>query len=147
MPVLGAASSAGGRSGFSSSSNANSTNTDTIAKLQAFLSEFREHEAFLYRDRLRANLLRKEWTLEVDITHLIGWNEELAARCRTEPGDVVPLVRCFHRACCPRRDQARSGSSARRVVGCELTRLCCDCSLRSPCATWRSGSSTQRPRR
>lgn len=26
------------------------------------------------------------------MAHLIGWNEELAARCRTEPGDVVPLV-------------------------------------------------------
>lgn len=91
MPVLGAASSAG-RSGFSSTSNANSTNTETIAKFQAFLSEFREQEAFLYRDRLRANLLRREWTLEVEMAHLIGWNEDLAARCRTEPGDVVPLV-------------------------------------------------------
>ena len=106
MPVLGAASSAG-RSGFSSSSNANSTNTETIAKFQAFLSEFREHESFVYRDRLRANLLRREWTLEVEMSHLIGWNEDLAARCRTEPGDVVPLVSLVFAAGTRRRVTAR----------------------------------------
>lgn len=46
----------------------------------------------MYRDRLRANCLRKEWTLEVEMTHLIGWREDLASRCRSEPGEVVPLV-------------------------------------------------------
>lgn len=54
------------------------------------------NESFLYRDRLRANLLRKEWTLEVEMGHLIGWDEELAARCRTEPGEVVPLVSLYY---------------------------------------------------
>lgn len=24
--------------------------------------------------------------------HVIGWNEELAGRLRSEPGDVIPLV-------------------------------------------------------
>lgn len=91
VPVLPPASNATGRSGASATSNTNSTNTATIANFQAFLSSFRVNESFLYRDRLRANLLRKEWTLEVEMGHLIGWDEELAARCRTEPGEVVPL--------------------------------------------------------
>ncbi|KAI5475627.1 hypothetical protein MNV49_001088 [Pseudohyphozyma bogoriensis] len=90
VPVLGPASQSA-RSGASTSSNTNATNTATIAKFQSFLASFRDNEAFVYRDRLRANLLRRENTLEVEISHLIGWDEELAARVRTEPGEVVPL--------------------------------------------------------
>lgn len=93
VPVYGAGSNASTRA--SNASNANATNTATITQLQTFLSEFRVNEAFVYRDRLRANLLRKEYTLEVEMSHLIGWNEDLAARCRTAPGDLVPLVSTF----------------------------------------------------
>lgn len=81
------------RTNQSGTSNTNANNTATIAQFQNFLSSFREHESFIYRDRFRANLLRKEWTLEVEMGHLIGWNEDLAARLRNEPGDVIPLVR------------------------------------------------------
>ncbi|GAA5913817.1 MCM DNA helicase complex subunit MCM5 [Sporobolomyces salmoneus] len=90
VPVYG-----GPLSHASGASNANGNpgilNTKTIADFQQFITEFREDEAFIYRDRLRANCLRKEWTLEVEMTHLIGWREDLASRCRSEPGEVVPL--------------------------------------------------------
>ncbi|GAA5988370.1 hypothetical protein JCM5350_004420 [Sporobolomyces pararoseus] len=90
VPVYG-----GPLSNASGASNANGNpgalNTKTIADFQQFITEFREDEAFIYRDRLRANCLRKEWTLEVEMTHLIGWREDLASRCRSEPGEVVPL--------------------------------------------------------
>lgn len=93
VPVLGPGSNATGRSNASgASSHANATNTETIRHLQQFLQEFRDNETFVYRDRLRANLLRREFTLEVEMGHLIGWNQELAARCRTEPGEILPLV-------------------------------------------------------
>lgn len=94
VPVLPAASATSQRSGFSNS-NVNLTNTATIAQLSAFLSNFRISESFIYRDRLRANLLRKEWTLEVEMADLIGWDEALASRCRSEPGEIIPLVRHF----------------------------------------------------
>ncbi|GAA5881058.1 hypothetical protein JCM16303_004661 [Sporobolomyces ruberrimus] len=71
--------------------NAGVLNTRTISDFQQFITEFREDEAFIYRDRLRANCLRKEWTLEVEMTHLIGWREDLASRCRSEPGEIIPL--------------------------------------------------------
>lgn len=89
VPVYGSDLSA--RSG--SGSNGHVQNTQTIADFQQFINEFRENESFVYRDRLRANCLRKEWTLEVEMGHLIGWKEDLASRCRNEPGDVLPLVR------------------------------------------------------
>lgn len=49
-----------------------------------------------YRDRLRSNLLAKQDVLEVDLDHLIAYNEELANRLRETPGEVMPLVRRMH---------------------------------------------------
>lgn len=46
----------------------------------------------LHSDRLRANLLAKQYVLEVDLDHLIAFNEELANRIRETPGEIVPLV-------------------------------------------------------
>ncbi|KAG0654141.1 minichromosome maintenance protein 5 [Rhodotorula mucilaginosa] len=82
-------SEASGRSNASGSGQVD--NSKTISDLQQFVTEFREHDAFIYRDRLRANCLRKEWTLEVEMGHLIGWREDLASRCRNEPGEMLPL--------------------------------------------------------
>lgn len=91
MPVYG--SDFSGRTGASDATTTAQQNTQTIADFQQFVTEFRENESFVYRDRLRANCLRKEWTLEVEMGHLIGWREDLASRCRNEPGEMVPLVR------------------------------------------------------
>ena len=44
-------------------------------------------------DRLRANLLSKQFVLEVDLEHLIAFNEELANRVRETPAECLPLVR------------------------------------------------------
>jgi len=88
VPVYGSDLSA-----RSNATNTHSANTQTIADFQQFVTEFRENESFIYRDRLRANCLRKEWTLEVEMGHLIGWREDLASRARSEPGEVLPLVR------------------------------------------------------
>ncbi|GAA5847907.1 hypothetical protein JCM9279_003486 [Rhodotorula babjevae] len=86
VPVYGSDLSA-----RSTATNTHSANTQTIADFQQFVTEFRENESFIYRDRLRANCLRKEWTLEVEMGHLIGWREDLASRARSEPGEVLPL--------------------------------------------------------
>lgn len=44
------------------------------------------------RDRLRANLLAKTYCLEVDLDHLIAYNEPLYNRLRETPGEIMPLV-------------------------------------------------------
>ncbi|BGP26260.1 minichromosome maintenance protein 5 [Rhodotorula toruloides] len=90
VPVYG--SDFSGRTGASDATTISAQqNTQTIADFQQFVTEFRENESFVYRDRLRANCLRREWTLEVEMGHLIGWREDLASRCRNEPGEMVPL--------------------------------------------------------
>ena len=47
----------------------------------------------VYRDQLRENILVKQYYCDVDVAHLISYNEELAHKLSTEPADVIPLVR------------------------------------------------------
>ena len=44
------------------------------------------------RDRLRSSLLMHHHTLEVDLRDLGMWNDELAQKVQTNPGDMIPLL-------------------------------------------------------
>ncbi len=44
-------------------------------------------------DQIRENVLVKQYYCDVDIAHLISYNEELAHRLTTQPTDIIPLVR------------------------------------------------------
>jgi DNA replication licensing factor MCM5 len=44
------------------------------------------------RDALRTNILIKQYKLEVDIAHLISFNEELAHKLANEPTEILPIV-------------------------------------------------------
>lgn len=41
---------------------------------------------------MRENVLLKQYYCDVDIAHLISFNEELAHRLVTEPAEIIPLV-------------------------------------------------------
>lgn len=45
------------------------------------------------RDKLRANLLLKQYYLEVDLRHVGLYNDELAHAIQDRPTDILPLVR------------------------------------------------------
>jgi len=44
------------------------------------------------RDQVRENVLLKQYYCDVDVGHLISFNEELAHRLVTEPAEIIPLV-------------------------------------------------------
>lgn len=44
------------------------------------------------RDQIRENVLSKQYYCDVDIAHLIAYNEQLAHRLNNEPADIIPLV-------------------------------------------------------
>ena len=46
-----------------------------------------------YRDQIRQNVLVKQYFCDVDIAHLISYDEELAHKLTTEPTEIIPLVR------------------------------------------------------
>ncbi|KAK7058325.1 minichromosome maintenance protein 5 [Paramarasmius palmivorus] len=56
-----------------------------------FILQYRVGEEFIYRDKLRGNLLLKEHLLEVDLRHVGLYNDELAFAIQERPADILPL--------------------------------------------------------
>ncbi|OCH96700.1 MCM-domain-containing protein [Obba rivulosa] len=56
-----------------------------------FLLQYRVGGEFIYRDKLRANLLLKQHQLEVDLRHLGLYNDELAHAVQDRPAEILPL--------------------------------------------------------
>jgi DNA replication licensing factor MCM5 len=61
-------------------------------QLENFILEFQLGNTFIYRDQIRENVLLGQHFCQVDVAHLIQYNEELAAKLITEPADIIPLV-------------------------------------------------------
>ncbi|KLO20460.1 MCM-domain-containing protein [Schizopora paradoxa] len=56
-----------------------------------FLLQYRIGGEFIYRDKLRANLLLRQYYLEVELQHVGLFNEELAHGIQDRPGEIMPL--------------------------------------------------------
>lgn len=68
-------------------------------ELRDFILEFRIDNAFIYRDQVRQNVLIKQYYCDVDIAHLISYNEELAHKLTTQPADIIPLFEIALKEC------------------------------------------------
>ncbi|KAG4432811.1 minichromosome maintenance protein 5 [Cadophora sp. M221] len=76
------------------------------SQLMQFILQFRLDSVFIYRDQIRENVLLKQYYCDVDVGHLISFNEELAHRLVTEPAEIIPLFeaalkKCTHRIVYP----------------------------------------------
>ncbi|KAJ3218865.1 minichromosome maintenance protein 5 [Dinochytrium kinnereticum] len=60
-------------------------------RFSQFILNFRIDHVFIYRDQLRQNLLLKNYFLEVDLSHLTHFDEELATGLRNRPAEYVIL--------------------------------------------------------
>lgn len=65
----------------------------TEQSLFDFLQRFRLGNDYIYRDRLRANLLAKQYVIDIQLEHLQLWSNALAQAFRESPADMLPLVR------------------------------------------------------
>ncbi|TFK23099.1 ATP dependent DNA helicase [Coprinopsis marcescibilis] len=81
--------------------------SETEQLLFDFLGVFRIGEEFIYRDKLRANILMKLYMLEVDLRHISLFNDELAHAIQDRPADILPF---FENA---------AGKVARRILNAE----------------------------
>ncbi|GAB5585343.1 minichromosome maintenance protein 5 [Umbelopsis nana] len=59
-------------------------------KFLAFVENFRLDNEYIYRDQLRSNLITKQYFLEIDMGHLISFDEELANSLTNNPTDLLP---------------------------------------------------------
>jgi DNA replication licensing factor MCM5 len=46
----------------------------------------------IYRDQIRENVLVKQYYCDIDIAHLIVYNDELAQNLTQNPAEVIPRV-------------------------------------------------------
>ncbi|EIW64546.1 ATP dependent DNA helicase [Trametes versicolor FP-101664 SS1] len=65
--------------------------SQTEKLLLDFLLQYRVGGDFIYRDKLRANLLLKQHQVEVDLRHVGLYNDELAHVIQERPADILPL--------------------------------------------------------
>ncbi|KAI5286082.1 minichromosome maintenance protein 5 [Ascosphaera acerosa] len=70
--------------------------------LRDFILQFQLDNIFIYRDQLRENVLVNKYYCDVDVAHLIAFNEELAHRLTTEPADTIPLFEAALKQCTQR---------------------------------------------
>ncbi|KAF9015018.1 MCM-domain-containing protein [Cyathus striatus] len=68
------------------------TPSETEKLLLEFILQFRVGGEFIYRDKLRGNLLLKQHFLEVDLRHVGLYNDELAHAIQDRPADILPTV-------------------------------------------------------
>ncbi|KAF2177498.1 DNA replication licensing factor mcm5 [Zopfia rhizophila CBS 207.26] len=78
----------------------------TQQALVDFIMEFHLDNIFVYRDQIRENVLVKQYYCDIDIAHLISYDEELAHRLTTDPAEIIPLFEaalkiCTHRIVYP----------------------------------------------
>ncbi|TKA52756.1 hypothetical protein B0A55_12132 [Friedmanniomyces simplex] len=78
------------------------TNKQVQQELVDFILEFHLDNVFIYRDQIRENVLSKQYYCDVDIAHLIAFNEHLAHRLSNEPADIIPLFENAIRTCTQR---------------------------------------------
>ncbi|KAG9062821.1 minichromosome maintenance protein 5 [Linnemannia hyalina] len=57
----------------------------------AFIQQFHINGVYIYRDQLRQNVMLKRHLLDVDVGHLIAFNQELAHHLTQKPTELLPL--------------------------------------------------------
>ncbi|GAK67742.1 MCM-domain-containing protein [Moesziomyces antarcticus] len=75
----------------SEASRAPDAPAQTEQTLFNFVQTFRTGSDYVYRDRLRANLLARQYVLEVQLEHIQLWSNDLAQALRDTPSDILPL--------------------------------------------------------
>ena len=76
--------------------------TEYQAKLKEFILAFQIDGSYIYRDQIRENVLVKRYFCDVDVAHLVSYNEELAHKLTTEPTNIIPLFEAALKQCTQR---------------------------------------------
>ncbi|KAK6354717.1 minichromosome maintenance protein 5 [Orbilia brochopaga] len=79
---------------------------DSNSRIQShflqFILTFKLGNNFVYRDQLQENVLIKRYCLDVDVAHLISFNEDLASALAGEPAEKLPLFEAAAKECARR---------------------------------------------
>ncbi|KAH7413568.1 MCM2/3/5 family-domain-containing protein [Phaeosphaeria sp. MPI-PUGE-AT-0046c] len=68
-----------------------------------FIMAFNLDNNYIYRDQIRENVLVKQYYCDIDIAHLIAYNDgELAQSLTQNPADIIPLFEAALKTCAQR---------------------------------------------
>ncbi|PSN74769.1 DNA replication licensing factor mcm5 [Corynespora cassiicola Philippines] len=67
-----------------------------------FIMDFHLDNVFIYRDQIRENVLVKQYYCDIDIAHLISYDEELAHKLTQDPAEIIPLFEAALKTCTQR---------------------------------------------
>jgi DNA replication licensing factor MCM5 len=67
-----------------------------------FVMDFHLDNVFVYRDQIRENVLVKQYYCDIDIAHLISYDEELAHKLTQDPAEILPLFEAALKTCTQR---------------------------------------------
>ncbi|KAF2871339.1 DNA replication licensing factor mcm5 [Massariosphaeria phaeospora] len=67
-----------------------------------FIMDFHLDNVFLYRDQIRENVLVKQYYCDIDMAHLISYDEELAHKLSQDPAELLPLFEAALKTCTQR---------------------------------------------
>ncbi|KAK5162915.1 minichromosome maintenance protein 5 [Saxophila tyrrhenica] len=68
-------------------------------ELVDFILDFHLDNVFIYRDQIRENVLSRQYFCDIDIAHLIAFNEHLAHRLNNEPAEIIPVFEAALKTC------------------------------------------------
>ncbi|KAK8187325.1 putative DNA replication licensing factor Mcm5 [Phyllosticta capitalensis] len=77
-------------------------NSQVQRQLVDFVLDFHIDNVFIYRDQIRENALVKQYYCDIDIAHLISYNEELAHKLASAPAEIIPLFESALKICTQR---------------------------------------------
>eukprot|EP00842_Homolaphlyctis_polyrhiza_P004395 jgi/Hompol1/4957/HPOL_001889-RA len=86
-------------------------------KFVDFLRNFRDGAEFIYREQLRRNVMREEYMVEVDMAHLLAYDEELANQLKDHPKEFIAL---FEKAVVSLAAQTNLMHAAPAVQACQV---------------------------
>lgn len=76
--------------------------TEIKSKLKEFVLAFQLDGSYIYRDQIRQNVLLKQYFCDVDVAHLVSYDEELAHKLTSEPAEIIPLFEAALKQCTQR---------------------------------------------
>lgn len=67
------------------------TFSDVLSIFKSFILEFWLDGTYIYRDQLRENILVKNYSLSVNMEHIIAYDETIGQKISEEPTDILPI--------------------------------------------------------
>lgn len=83
----------------SDASRAPDAPAQTEQNLFNFVQSFRVGNDYIYRDRLKNNLMARQYVLDVQLEHVQLWSNNISQALRETPGEILPLVSAADQVC------------------------------------------------